>query len=100
MTSPLNNTFKSVVKKRFITIDPNLAVTLTKNKKTCKLTKREQDILYYLSLYMSRKEIAQQLNISPSTVVSIIAKNLYPKFGVYTVHELIKKAFLLQMINF
>lgn len=70
------------------------------------LTKREEEILYYLSLNKSPKEIAQILsiidkkNISFKTVQSIIDKQLYPKFGIFSIGQLIAEARIKGLIPF
>jgi PAS domain S-box-containing protein len=70
------------------------------------LTKREQEVLYFLSTYKSPKEIAIILSdrdgkpISPRTVQSIIDTKLYVKFGVYRIGDLIEKAKRLNLIPF
>lgn len=69
-------------------------------------TKRESEVLYYLSLNKSPKEIATILTIidnksvSPGTVQSIIDKQLYTKFEVYSISKLIEKANVLKLIPF
>jgi PAS domain S-box-containing protein len=70
------------------------------------LTKREREILYYLSLNKSPKDIAAILsiveskNVSPTTVQAIIDKQLYPKLDVYNIGQLVEKANLLNLIPF
>lgn len=69
-----------------------------------KLSKRESEILYYMSLNNSAKEIAQILtlihkkSIDHTTVHSIINKQLYLKFDARSPGELIKKAKSLKLI--
>jgi len=71
-----------------------------------KLTTRDVEILYLLSIGKSPKEIASILskiykrNISASTISALINKQLYPKFDVYNVSQLIEKATSLKMIPF
>ena len=63
-----------------------------------KLSRREEQILYLLSLNKSTKDIANILGIidgkelSYKTILSIINKKLYVKFEVFSVSELISKA--------
>jgi PAS domain S-box-containing protein len=69
-----------------------------------KLTKREQQVLYFLSMNKSPKKIAQIISIledkivSDSTINAIVNKKLYPKFEVYNVDELVEKATILGLI--
>ncbi|MCC2625247.1 MAG: hypothetical protein K0R14_1120 [Burkholderiales bacterium] len=69
-----------------------------------KLTKREQQILYFLSMNKSPKDIAQIITImennpvSDSTINAIINKRLYPKFEVYNISQLVEKAIMLDLI--
>ncbi len=71
-----------------------------------KLTKREREILYFLSLNKSPKEIATILSglenkpLSSATILSIIDKQLYIKFEVFNVSQLIEKANSLKLIPF
>lgn len=70
------------------------------------LSAREQEILYYLYLNKSPKEIANILSIisgkevSASTIHAIINKRLYVKFNVNSVSQLIEKAHAYNMIPF
>lgn len=79
---------------------------ISNSDKQIRLTKRELDILYYLSLNKSPKDIAQIITIienrsvSDSTVNAIINKKLYPKFEVFNIGQLIEKAILLNQIPF
>ena len=69
-----------------------------------KLTPHQVDILYFLSIGLSPKEIANCLaitrgrNLTPATVTSIIDKTLYVKFGVNSVSQLLAKARIMKMI--
>jgi PAS domain S-box-containing protein len=71
-----------------------------------KLSKREQEILYYLSINKSPKEIStiigkkENKSLSPATILSIICKQLYIKFDVNSTSTLIEKAKLLDMVPF
>jgi DNA-binding NarL/FixJ family response regulator len=71
-----------------------------------KLTRREQEIIYSLSVGKSPKEIANILaaidnkEVSFKTVLSIINKKLYPKFEVFSVSDLVDSARLLGLIPF
>ncbi len=62
---------------------------ISNSDKQIRLTKRELDVLYYLSLNKSPKDIAQIITIieskpvSDSTINAIINKKLYPKFEVF-----------------
>ncbi|HLX53139.1 MAG TPA: PAS domain-containing protein [Aquella sp.] len=71
-----------------------------------KLTKREQQIIYLLSLNKSPKDIAHIITIienkpvSNSTINAIINKKLYPKFEVFNIGQLVEKAIMLNQIPF
>jgi PAS domain S-box-containing protein len=71
-----------------------------------KLTKREREILYFLSLNKSPKEIASILSsfenkaLSPLTISSIIQKQLYIKFNVNNVSKLVEVTNNLKLIPF
>lgn len=79
---------------------------LTLFKKDIKLTKREREIIYFLSLNKSPKDIATILSVienkplAASTISSIIDKQLYPKFNVSSVGQLIEVANTLKLIPF
>ncbi len=68
------------------------------------LTKREREVLFYLSLNKSPKEIANILSVidkkivAPSTVQSIIDKRLYSKLDSYNISQLIEKAYIFKLI--
>lgn len=68
------------------------------------LTKRERETLYYLSLNKTPKEIATILSvlenktIAAATIQSIIDKQLYVKFNIYNISQLIEKANILGLI--
>lgn len=70
------------------------------------LSKRESEILYYLSLNKSIKDIAaietilDNKPVSASTINAIIDKQLYPKFGVDNIEKLVEKANALKLILF
>lgn len=69
-----------------------------------KLTRREQQILYFLSLNKSPKNIAQIITaienklVSDSTINALVNKKLYPKFNVFNVGQLVEKAMILNLI--
>ncbi len=69
-----------------------------------KVTKREREILYFLALNKSPKEIAfilsilENKSISYGTIGAFINKQLYPKFGVFNTSQLIEKATILNLI--
>ncbi len=71
-----------------------------------KLTKRETEILYLLSLGKSPKEIASILSkiqnkpVCSATIGALVNKKLYPKFDVYNLNQLIEKAQLMKIIPF
>ncbi|MCC2625243.1 MAG: Sensory box histidine kinase/response regulator [Burkholderiales bacterium] len=79
---------------------------ISNSDKQIRLTKRELDILYYLSLNKSPKDIAQIITIienspvSDSTINAIINKKLYPKFEVFNIGQLVEKAIMLNQIPF
>lgn len=70
------------------------------------LTKREQEVLYFLSMGKSPKEIAnifsklENKKIASATIGGVINKQLYPKFDVFNTGQLIEKASLLKLIPF
>ncbi|MCC2624389.1 MAG: hypothetical protein K0R14_262 [Burkholderiales bacterium] len=70
------------------------------------ISKRECEILYYLALNKSPKEIASifaildQKSVAAATIQSIIDKQLYVKFNVFNISQLIEKANLLKLIPF
>lgn len=74
--------------------------------KNITLTNRESQTLYYLSLNKSPKDIAAILSIienkkfAPATIQAVINKQLYPKFGVYNIGQLLEKAGMLKLIPF
>jgi hypothetical protein len=76
----------------------------TSDYQQVKLTKRELQILYFLNNNKSPKEIANILSkqenkqLAPATVLSIICKQLYPKFEVGNTGSLIEKAHTLNLI--
>ncbi len=79
---------------------------ISDSDKQVRLTKRELDILYYLSLNKYPKEIAKIITIlenksvSDSTINAVINKKLYPKFEVFSVGALIEKAIRCNLIPF
>lgn len=79
---------------------------ITDSDRQIKLTKRESQILYFLSLSKSPKDIATSLSsleskiVSHATIQSIITKKLYVKFNVYSISRLVEKANLLNLIPF
>jgi len=85
-----------------IGIKPNIS----SSDRQIRLTKRELDVLYYLSLNKSPKDIAQIITIiedkpvSDSTINAIINKKLYPKFEVFNIGQLVEKAIMLNQIPF
>ncbi|MCC2645851.1 MAG: hypothetical protein K0R94_1629 [Burkholderiales bacterium] len=70
------------------------------------ISKRECEILYYLALNKSPKEIASIFavldgkSVAASTIQSIIDKQLYIKFDVFNISQLIEKANVLRLIPF
>jgi hypothetical protein len=70
------------------------------------ISKRECEILYYLALNKSPKEIASifaildQKSVAAATIQSIIDKQLYVKFNVFNISQLIEKANVLRLIPF
>jgi DNA-binding NarL/FixJ family response regulator len=54
------------------------------------ISNRERDVILLLQQHLTYKEIAKQLGISKNTV-DFHAKNLYSKFGVHKVSELLEK---------
>ncbi|HLX55021.1 MAG TPA: PAS domain-containing protein [Aquella sp.] len=76
------------------------------SKQNIIISKRECEILYYLALNKSPKEIASifaildQKSIAAATIQSIIDKQLYVKFNVFNISQLIEKANMLRLIPF
>ncbi len=74
--------------------------------KNITLTPRESQTLYCLSLNKSPKDIAAILSIiegkklAPATIQAVINKQLYPKFGIYNIGQLLEKASMLKLIPF
>lgn len=70
------------------------------------LTKRERQVLYFLSMGKSPKAIAEILGklenkkVESSTIGGLINKQLYPKFNVFNRGQLIEKAQILKLIPF
>ena len=70
------------------------------------LTKRELQVLYFLSMGKSPKAIAEILGklenkkVESSTIGGLINKQLYPKFNVFNQGQLIEKAQILKLIPF
>jgi PAS domain S-box-containing protein len=63
-----------------------------------KLTKRETEILYYLSRGKKPKDIAFKLDISHKTVQNIIDGQLFPKLDTHNIGDLIEKAHMWNLI--
>lgn len=59
-------------------------------QKAIYISKREKDVIELLQQHLTYKQIATQLGISKNTV-DFHAKNLYSKFGVHKVSELLEK---------
>ena len=80
--------------------------SLTNTDENIKLTKREQEVLYLLSLGKSPKTIAEIIGrienkvLEASTIGGLINKKLYKKFNVSSVDELLEKAILLKLTPF
>ena len=95
-----------VLNDKLSSFNQNPSQNNTTSKQTIKLTKREREIIYFLSLNKTSKEIAQILSVlenkslSPSTIVSIIDKKLYVKFGVNNIAGLVEIANKLKLIPF
>jgi DNA-binding NarL/FixJ family response regulator len=76
------------------------------NKDDIRLTKREGEILYLLSLGHNPKQIAnifakiELKKISPATISSVINKQLYVKFAVSDLGNLMRKARIMNKIPF
>lgn len=79
-------------------------IKITEKDKNIELTRREKQILYYISLNKSPKDIATILTVlenkqlSSATINSIINKKLYAKFNVHNLGQLIEKATTLQLL--
>lgn len=101
----MNKLFNDIRTYQLKTLNNKLGVDpLVKLGGKIHLSKREGEILYYLSLYKQPKEIAGIIStlenkiIASATVGSIISKQLYVKFKVGSISKLIEKASLLGMI--
>ena len=87
-------------------INSNNGVSIVAGDQGIILTKREEQVLYLLSINKTPKEIAQLLsikedkNIASQSIGAMINKQLYPKFGVFNVSQLVEKARLLNKIPF
>ena len=101
----INSIFFNLQKSQLTIINENKYLK-NLNLANITLTKREQEVLYYLSNHKSPKEIAKILgkkenkNLSPATIASVICKQLYNKFEVNNNCSLIEKAKLLNLIPF
>ena len=79
---------------------------ITDYDKKIVITKREREILYFLSMGKTPKEIATVLSVlegkevSSGTISAFINKQLYPKFEVFNISQLVEKATLLKLIPF
>ena len=75
-------------------------------KKNIKLTKREREILFLMSLNKNHKEIANIISnregkaLAPATVSSVICKSLYIKFEAFSPSELIERVKALNLMPF
>jgi PAS domain S-box-containing protein len=80
------------------------SVTINEEDKKITLTHRERQVLYYMSLNKAPKDIAliltvlENKKIAPATVQAVINKQLYIKFGVYNIGQLIEKATALKLL--
>ena len=98
----------SIQQYKMETINEKLGISSKNTNQISKiiLSKREEQIVYFLSLGKSPKETARVLSkienrtISDATISSIINKQLYPKFDVANCGQLIEKATCLGLINF
>ncbi|HLX54223.1 MAG TPA: PAS domain-containing protein [Aquella sp.] len=68
------------------------------NGDTLKLTKRETEVLYFLSRGNKPKDIAIKLGISHKTAQNIIDGKLFPKFKTNKINSLLEKARILNLI--
>lgn len=81
-------------------------IEITDYDKEITITKREREILYFLSMGNTPKEIASILSVIEdkavlySTISAFINKQLYPKFNVFSINQLVEKATLLKLIPF
>ena len=75
------------------------------DKQKIELTPREYEVLFLLVLGKSQKEIANILStiykkeLKPNSVASMISKQIYPKFEIFNLANLIEKAIHLNMID-
>lgn len=69
------------------------------------LTKRQQEIIFLLTLGKSPKNIAEFISqlegkvLAPATITAIINKQLYTKFEVNSTSKLIEKAIIMGFVN-
>lgn len=88
--------------KRF---HPNGSFKLDNTQQPIKLSNRQHEILFLLMLGKTPRLIAEIINhmegttIKPSTVMSVINKQLYEKFQVYSMDQLVEKAVLIGFVN-
>jgi hypothetical protein len=77
----------------------------TINKTKIKLTSREYEVLFLVVLGKSQKEIADILSkvhekdVKANSIASIISKQIYPKFEVHNLPNLVEEAIRLNMID-
>lgn len=100
------NKFMHTLHTSQIELTNNNPVILSPEDKLIKLTPREADLLYLVSLHKSPKEISYTLSnkykksIKSSTIGVMINKQLYEKFKVHNIGQLVEKAKLLGLISF
>ena len=93
-------------KFKLLQIKVGSTAEITTQTHEIKLTKREKEVLYFLSLGKSPKEIAQTLStlqnhkVASATIGGLINKQLYPKFNVFNISQLLEKASMLNLIPF
>ena len=74
-------------------------------KPKIKLTPKEHEVLFLAVLGKSQKEIAEILSkvhnkpVKTNSVASIISKQIYPKFDVYNLPNLVELAIALNIVN-
>ncbi len=104
----VDNISNMIQRFKLDTVNKKLGLTnnsIAKSEKVT-LTRREEQVLYFIAMGKSPKEIATILGkfenkiISDATIGGMINKQLYPKLGVASYGQLVDKATSLGLIHF
>ena len=96
--------FNLLQKNRFDDLNEKIKKNARNLQQQPKLSKREKQVLYLLSLYKKPQSIAgiisdlENTEIKPVTVSGIIGKRLYGKFKCCNIEQLLEKAIMLNAI--